>query len=53
MHKLRKGQWVPVILRVTSIGVERAAIPSGALANPRLRLPSQDVYNLYPSSSLS
>ena len=29
MHKLRKGQWVPVILRVTSTGIERAVIPTG------------------------
>ena len=34
MHKLRKGQWVPVIIRITSVGVERVDATSGAPAQP-------------------
>jgi len=34
VHKLRKGQWVPVVMRITSIGVERVDATSGAPALP-------------------
>jgi len=34
VHKLRKGQWVPVVMRITSIGVERVDATSGAPAQP-------------------